>query len=241
MKKYFSFVPILGILVFSMFMFTLTSKDDFDPSGPPCENQDGQFRTLNINFNDAEFPVPYRKSIHEFFIPTPDLRFGNVPGAPTLVNAFDITTNELANNYYAAITITSPQCENWEWQRVFDGFSNGDMQVVIPEEGFDARVEIKYYERTDQNGYTDFNEGLNNNCGQNRPSRILYTSSELVFDGFWDNNSTKVFTMIPSGQIDTFSCFDGTGVDLGPKSVEMADYNSVNEFIDINDLNPKPN
>lgn len=221
-------------------MFTLTSKapGDFhnEPTPTPCDEVIGQgdSRTIRIAFNEAQNPNPFRKTGYEGYFPSPDLRWGNFPGATALSS---LANPFITNNYFASVTITSPQCDKWEWKKVFDasnGNSNGEMNVKIPIDGYDARVQIKYYERRDSSlGAQDFNiDGLSNACGSGNSTRVLY-SFDYVFLNGWGNSVPQPMTMIPTANT-AITC-----VDISGKYSGMQDFNSVNEFIDINDLNPK--
>jgi hypothetical protein len=237
MKRLKFFTALTTVLLLSVMMFTLTSKGDPDFSDPkPCDEVigEGDSRKIRIAFNEAQNPNPFRKSAYEGYIPSPDLRLGNFPGASALSSLADPT---MTNNYFVSVTITSPQCDEWEWKRVFDtsnGSSNGEMDVKIPIDGYDARVQIKYYERRDSAlGAPDFNiDGSSNSCGTGSSTRVLYTFDYVFLNG-WGSSIPQPMTMIPTSNT-ALTCLDVTGKYSG-----MDDYNSVNEFIDINNLNPK--
>jgi len=236
MKKLKFFTALVTILFFSVMMFTLSSKaPDFTNETQSCAEiiGEGDSRSLYITFNEAAYPNPFRKSSFEGYIPSPDLRLGDFPGAPMLSSMSDLS---LTSNYYVSVTITSPQCDEWEWKRVFDasnGSSNGKMNVKIPSDGYDARVQIKYYERRDAYLSTpDFNLDVGSNaCGFGDSTRVLYTFDQ-VYMGGW-GSITEPMTMIPTANT-ALTCVDSQG-----KYSSMQDYNSVNDFIDINDLNPE--
>ena len=132
MKRLKFFTALTTVLLLSVMMFTLTSKGDPDFSDPkPCDEVigEGDSRKIRIAFNEAQNPNPFRKSAYEGYIPSPDLRLGNFPGASALSSLADPT---MTNNYFVSVTITSPQCDEWEWKRVFDtsnGSSNGKMKI----------------------------------------------------------------------------------------------------------------
>lgn len=115
-----------------------------------------------------------------------------------------------------------------------NGRNNGEMNVKIPIDGFDARVQIKYYERRDSAfGAPDFNiDGLSNSCGTGNSTRVLYTFDYVFLNGW--GNTTQPMTMIPTSNT-ALTCIDAQG----GKYSGMEDYNSVNEFMDVNDSNPK--
>lgn len=236
MKRLKFFTALTTVLLLSVMMFTLTSKGDPDFSDPkPCDEVigEGDSRKIRIAFNEAQNPNPFRKSAYEGYIPSPDLRWGNFPGAPALSSLADPM---MTNNYYVSVTITSPQCDEWEWKRVFDasnGSSNGQMNVKYPSMVTDARVQIKYYERRDSAlGAPDFNiDGASNSCGTESSTRVLYTFDQVFLNGW--GNFVQPMTMIPTSNT-ALTC-----VDIQGKYSTMSDYNSVNNFIDINDLNPK--
>jgi len=236
MKKLNFFTVLTTVLLFSVMMFTLTSKGDPDFSDPePCDEVigEGDSRTLRIAFNEAQYPNPFRKVGYDGYIPSPDLRWNDFPGAPMLSSLSDPF---MVTNYYASVTITSPQCDEWEWKRVFDasnGSSNGEMDVKIPVDGYDVRVQIKYYERNDSSlSAPDFNiDGPSNSCGSGNSTRVLYTFDQVFLNGW--GNIPQPMTMIPTSNT-ALTCVDVQG-----KYSTMQDYDSVNNFIDINDLNPK--
>lgn len=238
MRKLKFFTALMSVLVLSAMMFTLTSKADPDFSDPdePCDEVIGlgDSRTIRISFNEAQNPNPFRKTGYDGYIPSPDLRWGDFPGAPMLSSASEPF---MVSNYYASVTITSPQCDEWEWKRVFDasnGSSNGEMDVKIPIDGYDARVQIKYYERNDSMlDAPDFNiDGPSNTCDSGNSTRVLYTFDQVFLNG-WGSSIPQPMTMIPTSNT-ALTC-----IDLQGKYSSMQDYDSVNEFIDINDLNPK--
>ena len=238
MKRLKFFTALTTVLLLSVMMFTLTSKGGPDFSDPkPCDEVigEGDTRIIRIAFNEAQNPNPFRKTGYNGYIPSPDLKGGDFPGAPALSSLFDPS---LTSNYFVSVTITSPQCDEWEWKRVFDasnGSSNGEMDVKIPIDGYDARVQIKYYERRDSSlGTPDFNKDVSSNsCGAGNSTRVLY-SFDYVFLNGWGSSIPQPMTMIPTSNT-ALTCVDI----LGGKSSGMQDYNSVNEFIDINDSNPK--
>lgn len=237
MRKFKFFTIVTTVLVISVMMFTLTSKGEPDFGGSlPCDQEigEGDSRKLRISFNEGANPNPFRKIGYEGYIPSPDLRWGDFPGSPMLSS---LSNPMLTNNYYVSVTISSPQCNEWEWKRVFDssnGNSNGVMDVKIPVDGFDTRVQIKYYERRDLSmGAPDFNiDGSPNNCGLGSSTRVLYTFDQVFLNGW--GSTTQPMTMIPTSNTD-LTCLDVQGGKYGG----MQDYNSANEFIDINNLNPK--
>lgn len=221
-----------------MAMLTLTSKspDNVIDEPTPCDEVigEGDSRKIRIAFNEAQNPNPYRKTGYDGYIPSPDLRWGNFPGALAVSSLSDPS---LTSNYFASVTITSPQCDKWEWKRVFDasnGNSNGEMDIKIPVDGYDARVQIKYYERRDAYlSAPDFNiDGPSNSCGTGNSTRVLYTFDQVFLNG-WGSSIPQPMTMIPTSN-SALTC-----VDVSNKDVGMQDYSSINEFIDINDLNPK--
>jgi hypothetical protein len=107
------------------------------------------------------------------------------------------------------------------------------MTVQIPDNGaYGVRIQVKYYERIDGIfGTPDFNEDVTNSCGAALNTRVLHTADKL-FVSEW-GSSTESIMMIPTSN-NPLAC-----IDISSKYSAMADYNSVNEFIDINNLNPK--
>jgi hypothetical protein len=238
MKKITKIISGLSMTLFlSILVFSLSSKgpDLWEPEDDPCDRiGEGVTRKLRIAFNESTNPNPFRKSNFVGYIPNPDIRNGNFPGATSLGDGIMQTSAEV-NNYYASVTITSPQCDDWEWKRVFDtsnGNNIGEMNVQVPGD-YSTRVQIKYYERIDGifNAGFDFNEDVSNSCGDSNNTRVLYTFDE-VFLSAW-GGTTQPMTMIPASN-NPLTC-----IEISAKYSTMADYNSVNEFIDINNLNPK--
>jgi hypothetical protein len=241
MKKITKIISCLSVTLFlSILVFSLSSKGPGNytgPQQPPCEDNigEGLTRKLRIQFNESTNPNPFRKEPSYIgYIPSPDIRNGDFPGAETS-GAITAIAEEV-NNYYASVTITSPQCDDWEWKRVFDasnGNNNGEMEVQVPGD-YSMRVIIKYYERLDNSFFgnaPDFNIDVNNfSCGMASSTRVLYSFDE-VFLSAW--GGTQPMTMIPTSN-DPLTCLD-----ISAKYSTMADYNSTNEFIDINNLNPK--
>lgn len=241
MKKLKFFTALTTVLLLSIMMLTLTSKapDDVFNEPTPCDEiiGEGDSRQIRIAFNESQYPNPFRKSSYTGYIPTPDLRTGYFPGA-AMMSHFQSAES---SKYYAVVTITSPQCDAWEWREVFDstnGNSNGVMNVKIPIDGYDARVQIKYYERIDAySGAPDFNLDVGGSCLNS--SRVLY-SFDYVFLNGWGGNIPQPMTMIPASNT-TIGCPPGLSDDYGivNKSPNMSDYNSVNQYIEINNLNPE--
>lgn len=86
MKKLKFFTALMTVLGLSVVMFTLTSKapDYTEPITCDEEIGEGDSRTIRIAFNEAQNPNPFRKAAYGGYIPSPDLRMGDFPGAPAL-------------------------------------------------------------------------------------------------------------------------------------------------------------
>ncbi|KZS39237.1 hypothetical protein AWE51_11840 [Aquimarina aggregata] len=214
MKKIIKiFSGALGVFVLCALMFSLSSKSEPNLSSNQCANLEGDNAQIQLYFPGGE--NPFRNSGFEFFVPTPDLRNGDFPGAGTILED---------QNYYCTIVVTTPRCPNWEYKRVFDasnGNSNGLINIKIAPDGFDTVLEVTYHERIDGLGAQNFNKSL----GNVNNTRVVYKHKVTYFNG-WDPRRPQPVDMVPSFQ-------KKSNTDLTPnKSAIPDDFSSVNDFID---------
>lgn len=216
MKKIIKiFSGALGVFVLCALMFSLSSKSEPNLSSNACANLEGDDTSIQLYFPGGS--NPFRNPGYEFYIPSPDLRNGDFPGAGT-------TGDD--KNYYCSVVVTTPRCPNWEYRRVFDasnGNSNGRMNIKIAPDGYDTVLEVTYYERIEDNTTPDFNKQISNVAIAN--TKVVFKHKATYFNG-WSPSTTQPIDLVPSSQR------VGDRDLQGNKSAISGDFNSVNDFID---------
>ncbi len=229
------YLRLLSIgFILSGMVITLSSKDDdIGNDGPPCETLAGDDARIQILFEPTANFDQFRAPGFAGFIPSPDLRFGDAPGG------FLLDRDE-ADEYYCVVTVTSPQCVDWIWEEALtleNSNGNGRMDIKVPPDGYDTRIEVKYYEISDSPATTqNFNVPLN-------ASRVIYSfvRTYLGAPGIPPLAPEPVFLDVSDFEeigilcdANPFLCGD-TDWDIGKGSANLDDvlddYENINTFI----------
>ncbi|MBC9796754.1 hypothetical protein [Sinomicrobium weinanense] len=214
-KKASIFSTTFIVFVLCILVLTLSSKDPSDDIfGPstPCGELAGDEVYIQLNFAQPQAFNQYRQSSYQGFIPTPDVRTSGGP-------AGSLNDND---KYYCKVTVTTPQCTDWLWERILSNdnhYGSGKMKITIPPDGYDANIEVSYYETFDDpyNSH-DFNKG------SSYGTRLVYKFEQLYLNG-WSGNIPQPVELYPTH-------LDKTINDPTSKYPTLRDYNTVNDIID---------
>ncbi len=223
--KILSFLTIA--LLLSAIAFSTSSKADPNPSpSKPCDedisdNLDEAY--IQVNF-EALNKIPFRKSGKELFIPSPDLRWGNLTKDDKPHSKKD---------YNCVVTLSSPQCPNWVWSEKMtdkNTTSSGKMKIVMPPVGYDVTLQVVYKEIYDDplTAGKDFNKAIDNV----NSTSVVYTW-EMTYLGGWGPDIPQPVFLYPTGHeknCDDFGCVT-TG-----KKAEIQDFGGVNAYLEENGL-----
>lgn len=198
-----------------LFVTTSKSPDDLEFSDD-CDNIEGKGDNVRIQINVDQYSFSqYRSSTYQNYIPTPDLRTSGSPGG--VLSEHD--------KYYCFVTVTCPQCEDWIWEEALSTSNSngtGKMNIKIPPEGYDATIEVEYYEVTDDPPQPPFNSSaLVGN-------RLKYKFEQTYQNGFGNSVPQPVFPA-PVG----LKIFGTDASGWNKEFVEMEDYSGVNEYINL--------
>jgi len=235
-KRIFKKPLYYGGFVFIMISFAMvlmSTKDRPQPDGDstPCESLAGDDARIRINVDpfgsSANF---FRNDGFQDFVPSQnDLRV--LDGDPA-----GFLSQE--DRYYCIVTVTSPQCADWVWEAALsnDNRDNDIMDIRVPPEGFDTRINVVYYEIADfpVTG-TDFNRpGLLGEGGV----RVIYEATEtfLGAPGLLGNppepiNLFATDTDVEGIEICEFFCDGDYDIGKGIMGDVLEDYGSINTLI----------
>lgn len=202
-----------------VFIITLLS---FSKSPPPgggidCSTLSSENVVIQFNFSPASFTAfnSLRTPSYQGYIPTRDLRMAYYQPAET---------NCDIDSYYLTVSVKSTACGGWSWSRVFSAnealTNQGKMQIGVPSEGA-FEVTATYHEIKPSSVHApDFGS----------PAR--YSLREVYPD----------YLTLPSSGQPVFFDFDGLSIrcvpaDSANKTPGMSDWGSINDYIDLNDLN----
>ncbi len=231
MKKKISifFGSISLVVVCLAMMFSLTSKrpPNFEEPPIPCDDQirDNMGTAfLQINF-DPSAQNPFRRAGYESYIPSPDIRFGDIDGT-----GFGVSDVE----YACSVTLTSPQCSEWVWTGFMSDqntTSGGKMTIPMPPSNYDLNVKVEYSEKGESNKDPNFNIPLNGNDF----TSVVYTF-EMTYLGGWSSNIPQPIYLRPSHQISGYCMNNSCGKGSVKRSVRAKDYGNINEYLDAHGL-----
>ncbi|MEM8937875.1 MAG: hypothetical protein AAGC64_00850 [Bacteroidota bacterium] len=220
---------LLGIFFLAGLAFTMSSKRSQLPSPDPipCEVD------ISNNLEDAQISIffeivdnPFRQPGFEGYIPSPDLRFGDIAGGGCAG----------PNDFSISVRLTSPQCPNWEWVRYSDDTnttSGGTMDIKTPPPGYDLRLEVTYTEQADEVNDLDFN--TNNLFGANSGTHVVYRFDMTYLGGLTASVPQPIF-LTPSNQVEA-KCGNCLACDgAGNKKADITDFKTINQFIDHHKL-----
>ncbi len=225
MKKIKLFLVIT--LLFTCVTFFLSSFKEYNTYAPPaCENLKYGEATVAILFNASTVNL-YRNSNYDYFIPNPDIRSGDVPGQ----NMFDPT------KFYCTIRITSPQCPNFLFLKTLETFGN-TVQVKLPPAGYNASIEVNYYERGEDTSTPDFNKAVSDIAwgapvGSLLPhSRVVYKYQKTI----WSPNTGAIDPLYLNPSYNQGYKLDATGMIPagGTGKSSIGDISGIGAYIDMN-------
>jgi len=225
-----------SFILFSMGMlglvFTLSSKDPVDPqeTASLCGDAVVVTQQIQINFdafsNASNARDQQRDDVWQGYIPSTDLRFSS--------NIADAAAGSLleSTKYYCVVTVTAPQCDDYIWTGVMDATnatSSGlmDIEVLSNDGSIDTFLKVEYFEvASGFGGEPQFNRVDN--------SRLKYNFEFEYFGGLVTNNPEPI-QLFPGLLVNNFG--DAVGIDSG-KNYDFGDFGSVNNYIELNDINP---
>nr|WP_292960782.1 MULTISPECIES: hypothetical protein [unclassified Allomuricauda] len=220
---------LAGVFVLTGLIFTMSSKRSNLPTSDtiPCETEisDNLENAYISIFFEAGKENPFRKPGFEGFIPSPDIRFGDIPGGGCAG----------PDEFSISVRLTSPQCPNWEWVRFADNTNmdaGGTMNIKTPPPGYDLRVEVTYTEQADEVNDFDFN--TDNLAGATFGTHVVYKFDMTYLGGFGGDIPQPIF-LNPSYQVES-KCTNCLACDGSSKKVNIADYKTINQYIDHNQL-----
>lgn len=152
-------------------VFSLSSKSDDIPIGDePCETLAGDPARIRIAVDAfGSSANPFRNNNFQDYVPNNDLRLLDSDPAGFISEE---------DQYYCVVTVTSPQCADWVWEAALSNANrDGDvMDIIVPPDGFDTRINVVYYEVADfPVTPIDFNQaGLFGEQG----IRVIYEATE---------------------------------------------------------------
>jgi len=176
------------------------------------------------------FPPPpneFRKSGYEFYIPSPDMRFGNVPGQATI----------FPTDFYCTVKVTSPNCSAFQWYGSYENSGN-NLNIKLPPIGFDAVIEVNYIERGEDYTTPDFNKSvirLDIDVYYNF-SRVIYKAKKTYPGGGsgtlfveLELNHNQGYDLDAGGRIKTYMWTGGKG--------DVSDLSGLNTYINAKNMN----
>ncbi len=213
----------MTLFVLSLLWFSQTSKSPGPPTSPPSvpcnEDIQNNLETAFIQLNfETGVDNPFRNSGYEGYIPTPDLRFG------------DIAKGGLAStsDYSCVVNITTPSCPNWMWSEYVTSdntTSGGKMTIKIPPPGYDVKVSVTYTEVSEKTGGSNFNVAF----GSFQDTHVVY-KFEMTYAGGWETNIPQPIFLKPTHQIASICQVGCTGGSV-PKKLDISDYKHINDYL----------
>jgi len=221
--KLFKFLGV-GLFMFflSLLVFSMSSKTD-PTSNPqvPCKEKitNANLKSfIQINFQADADLKPFRKIGYEGYIPTPDLRFGNLPPSPTLGS----------NEYTITVYLSSPECSQWSWSGMASSdniTSGGKMEIPMVPPGYEITVKVVYKEKGEAVGGLNFNRETSQITG----ASALMWQYEQTFMSGWERKIPQPIYLTPTNLIPI--------TDLSSsKKKEIVDYRDVNHYLDVHQL-----
>lgn len=213
-RRVLSFL-ILSLIV-SGLLFTLSSKGtDIDDIPDPvyCEELEGTAAQIQINFHPTSHNA-YRASGYVGYIPTPDLRTSGNPAG----------TSAEADKYYCIVTVTTPQCSDWIWERALtlnnsNGTGKMDVMFTPADQNWDTVVRVTYYE------IMDF---------PTTPINFNSSGSAMSVEYVFEHQYQGIPTVPQPIQLyATGTVVRGVPGD-GGKNYNIGDYGNVNDYLDYN-------
>ena len=203
MKKNIIYLLIIIFLGGFGMTYVLSSKTRPPTSSFDCSQANNENVQIQINFSsESNGPMGFTKSRDDFYqgyIPTPDLRWGSNISNSAAGSLIEQT------KYYCVVTVTSPQCQDWQWTRVMDetnATSNGLMDIEVLGDGADTFLEVTYFEvLSGSGGEPQFNT-LDN-------TRLRYHFSFEYFGGLGSSNVPQPIFLDYTYQVDEFGDYAG--------------------------------
>jgi len=176
------------------------------------------------------FPPPpneYRNQGYEFYIPSPGMRHGNVPGQATI----------FPTDFYCTVKVTSPSCSAFQWYGSYENAGN-NLNIKLPPIGFDAVIEVNYTERGEDYTTPDFNKSV---AGPDFDtyydfSRVVYRAKETYPGGGYGTILIELkllfnqgYDLDANGQIKPYTFTNG--------KVNLGDISGLNTYINAKNMN----
>lgn len=229
MKKYKYYTLIMIFLVGFSLSFSLSSKNPPTTNQFNCTDAPIEDAQIQINFSPESYGnlgfTTQRSDFFQGYIPQIDLRNGSNISSSTAGSLLETT------KYYCVVTVTSPQCSNFEWTKVMDetnATSNGLMDIKVLGDGADTFLKVEYFEVMS-------GEGTEPQFNKENNTRLKYNFDFEYFGGLVTSVPQPI-SLNPSFLFDRFG--DIQGIDFG-KNQSFGDYGSVNNYIEINNVNPQ--
>jgi hypothetical protein len=207
------------IVSISVIAIVLISWKEYKPE-QLCEDKTRRNGKISVHFNAG--PNSFRKTNYEYYVPSPDMRFNNVPGQ----NSFDQT------KFICLVSITSPNCSGFQFSKSFINPGN-ILDVELPAVGYDAVVKVTYYERGEDNTTVDFNKPAFDVFGSPKQYSRVHYSAQRTFMGGFSGSVAQPIYLSPSHHegynVDPLNGriqYEGTKVDIG-------DISGINAYIDL--------
>lgn len=218
------------MFIFSIIAIILIAWKEYEPDVAPtvnCEDLEKRDAKISINFN--AYPNPFRETGFEYYIPSPDIRWGDTPGT----TIFDET------QFSCTIKVTSPNCPNFYWYRAIENitnFSGNIVNIKLPPSGYDAQVNVTYIERGENFSTQNYNKPAYDNFGnQKNYSRIRY-EFQMTYLGGWSNpNIAQPIYLDPIAN-EGYNINPSTGrMQLPPAGgkADFSDLSGINVVIDL--------
>ena len=212
---------LFGVITISSALFFLMSMKQYNPYNVPCEERPARDARIKILFSLA--PYQFRTAGNEYFIPSPDLRWGDAPG--NWVHESD--------KYFCLVTITSPNCPAYNWQQALtsSGIGSNGMAVKLPPEGYDVTLKVEYWEKGDANvpGFNLAPTDSSTFFGPYIKSRLKYTFQQTYLGGWGSSIPQPVYLNVTSNN----GYFDNGDIIFEGGKTAAGDLSSLNEYINM--------
>lgn len=217
----------LALKTFIMFISILTiffiSWKEYDPeSDPTCEDYPNRNGKISINFNAG--PNTYRNSTYAYYVPSPDMRFGDIPGQ----NTFDQT------KFLCTVSITSPNCSSFQFHKSFENPGN-ILDVELPPAGYDITVKVTYIEKGEDATTINFNKPAFDMFGNSMNySRVKYEFQQTYMG--WPSSSVAQPIFLNPTLNEGYNVDPATGKIQGVSGgnkVDLGDISGINAYIDL--------
>lgn len=223
-----NFKQIVFALFFGISAIILIAWKEYEPDTlPDCEELVNRNGKIAIAFTAGQ--NIYRNPSYEYYIPSPDMRWNDIPGQ-------SITDQ---TKFTCTVNVTSPNCPSFHWSRSFENPGN-IMNIQLPPSSFDATIKVTYIERGEDFSTFDFNKPATDMFGNPKNySRVKYQFQRTYLGGWSNPNIVETLYLVPTENegynVDpaTGKMLSGfEGVPAGGK-METGDLSGINVFIDL--------